>query len=52
VIGGTSLFGGRGRIYQALLGSLVIASVHNGLRLLGKPASTKTSQPARSSSPP
>jgi D-xylose transport system permease protein len=41
VIGGTSLFGGRGRIYQALLGSLVIASVHNGLGLLGKPASTE-----------
>jgi len=32
----TSLFGGRGRIYQALLGSLVIASVHNGLGLLGQ----------------
>jgi D-xylose transport system permease protein len=41
VIGGTSLFGGRGRIYQALLGSLVIASVHNGLGLLGKAASTE-----------
>ncbi|MCW2977350.1 MAG: inner-rane translocator [Actinomycetia bacterium] len=41
VIGGTSLFGGRGRIYQALLGTLVIASVHNGLGLLGKPASTE-----------
>jgi len=41
VIGGTSLFGGRGRIYQALLGTLVIASVHNGLGLLGKAASTE-----------
>jgi D-xylose transport system permease protein len=41
VIGGTSLFGGRGRIYHALLGTLVIASVHNGLGLLGKPASTE-----------
>jgi D-xylose transport system permease protein len=41
VIGGTSLFGGRGRIYMALLGALVIASVHNGLGLLGKPASTE-----------
>jgi D-xylose transport system permease protein len=41
IIGGTSLFGGRGRIYQALLGTLVIASVHNGLGLLGKPASTE-----------
>jgi D-xylose transport system permease protein len=41
VIGGTSLFGGRGRIYHAILGTLVIASVHNGLGLLGKPASTE-----------
>ena len=35
VIGGTSLFGGRGHIKSALLGSLVIASIHNGLGLLG-----------------
>jgi D-xylose transport system permease protein len=41
VIGGTSLFGGRGRVYQALLGAFVIASVENGLDLLGKPSSTK-----------
>jgi D-xylose transport system permease protein len=41
VIGGTSLFGGRGRIYQAVLGALVVASVENGLGLLGKPASTE-----------
>ena len=41
VIGGTSLFGGRGRIYQALLGALVVASVENGLALLGKAASTE-----------
>jgi D-xylose transport system permease protein len=41
VIGGTSLFGGRGRIYQALLGALVIASIENGLDLLGKSASTE-----------
>jgi D-xylose transport system permease protein len=40
VIGGTSLFGGRGRVYQALLGALVIASIQNGLDLLGEPAST------------
>jgi len=40
VIGGTSLFGGRGRVYQALLGALLIASVQNGLDLLGEPAST------------
>ena len=41
VIGGTSLFGGRGRIYNAVLGALVVASVENGLALLGKPASTE-----------
>jgi D-xylose transport system permease protein len=41
VIGGTSLFGGRGRVYMALLGTLVIASVQNGLGLLGKSASTE-----------
>lgn len=41
VIGGASLFGGHGRVYQALLGALVIASVENGLDLLGKPSSTK-----------
>jgi len=41
VIGGTSLFGGRGRVYQALLGALVIASIENGLGLLGKSASTE-----------
>jgi len=41
VIGGTSLFGGRGRVYHAVLGALVVASVENGLALLGKPASTE-----------
>jgi D-xylose transport system permease protein len=34
VIGGTSLFGGRGRAYSALLGSLVIMSIANGMFLL------------------
>lgn len=41
VIGGTSLFGGRGRIYHAILGAVVIGSVANGLDLLGSPTSTK-----------
>jgi D-xylose transport system permease protein len=41
VIGGTSLFGGRGRIYDALLGAIVIESVENGLDLLGESAATK-----------
>jgi D-xylose transport system permease protein len=34
VIGGTSLFGGRGRAYAALLGILVIQSITNGMLLL------------------
>ena len=36
VIGGTSLFGGRGSVWSALLGALVIGSVGNGLDLIGK----------------
>jgi D-xylose transport system permease protein len=35
VIGGTSLFGGRGKIMNALLGGIVIAAVFNGLGLMG-----------------
>ncbi len=35
VIGGTSLFGGRGDIKSALYGALVIGSIDNGLGLLG-----------------
>ncbi|MDT0323579.1 sugar ABC transporter permease [Streptomyces millisiae] len=34
VIGGTSLFGGRGWIWSALLGTLVIQSITTGLRLM------------------
>lgn len=34
VIGGVSLFGGRGRSYAALLGMLVIQSISNGLALI------------------
>lgn len=34
VIGGTSLFGGRGSAYSALLGILVIQSITNGMLLL------------------
>ena len=36
VIGGTSLFGGRGRPAGALLGALVIGAVTNGLNLVGE----------------
>jgi len=35
VIGGASLFGGRGKPVYALLGGLVIATIYNGMGLLG-----------------
>jgi D-xylose transport system permease protein len=41
VIGGTSLFGGRGRTYAALLGTLVIASITNGMLLLNLDSSIR-----------
>lgn len=41
VIGGTSLFGGRGNVMSALLGALVVASVDNGMGLLGLSAGVK-----------
>jgi D-xylose transport system permease protein len=41
VIGGTSLFGGTGRVTSALLGALVIVSIENGMGLLGLPQGTK-----------
>jgi D-xylose transport system permease protein len=41
VIGGTSLFGGVGRVAAALYGALVIASIQNGLDLLGLASGTK-----------
>ncbi|HEX7660247.1 MAG TPA: ABC transporter permease [Pseudonocardiaceae bacterium] len=40
VIGGTSLFGGRGRLRDAVIGGLVLATVQNGLGLLGYQAAT------------
>jgi D-xylose transport system permease protein len=36
VIGGTSLFGGRGRAQDAVIGGLVIATIANGLGLLNQ----------------
>ena len=42
VIGGTSLFGGRGRVHDAVLGGAVIATVQNGLNLLGFQAAPVT----------
>ena len=41
VIGGTSLFGGRGTIWSALLGALVIGSISNGMDLLALASSVK-----------
>jgi D-xylose transport system permease protein len=41
VIGGTSLFGGRGSAMSALLGVLVIGSVSNGIDLIGLGAPIK-----------
>jgi D-xylose transport system permease protein len=35
VIGGTSLFGGRGRVLHGILGGLVIGGIYNGMFLLG-----------------
>jgi D-xylose transport system permease protein len=34
VIGGTSLFGGRGKMMHAIIGGFVIATIYNGLALL------------------
>lgn len=41
VIGGTSLFGGRGSVWSAPLGALVMASLANGLDLTGESAAIK-----------
>lgn len=41
VIGGTSLFGGRGKPIHALLGGLVIAAVYNGIYLIGLTAAAQ-----------
>jgi len=35
VIGGTSLFGGKGKLRDAILGGLVVAIINNGMGLLG-----------------
>jgi D-xylose transport system permease protein len=41
VIAGTSLFGGRGSVWTALLGALVIGSISNGMDLLSLESSVK-----------
>lgn len=41
VVAGTSLFGGRGSVWTALLGALVIGSISNGMDLLSLQSSVK-----------
>jgi D-xylose transport system permease protein len=41
VIGGTSLFGGRGKMVHALVGGLIVAVINNGMGLIGLQASTQ-----------
>jgi D-xylose transport system permease protein len=38
VVGGVSLFGGRGKLIHAAIGALVITMIDNGLGLLQMPA--------------
>ncbi|WP_327105373.1 sugar ABC transporter permease [Nonomuraea glycinis] len=41
VIGGTSLFGGKGRVLDAILGGAVVAVIENGMALMGYGSSVK-----------
>ena len=41
VIGGTSLFGGRGSAYAALLGIIVLQSIQTGLNVVGVDSSVR-----------
>src|SRR5438270_7891029 len=41
VIGGTSLFGGKGRVLDAVLGGAVIAVIDNGMGLMGYSSGVK-----------
>jgi D-xylose transport system permease protein len=41
VIGGASLFGGRGKMLHAVLGGLVVGVIYNGLELLGLSAAAQ-----------
>jgi len=41
VVAGTSLFGGRGSVWTAILGAVVIGSIANGMNLLALSSSVK-----------
>jgi fructose transport system permease protein len=38
VLGGTSLFGGRGNVLGTLIGALIVGVFRNGLQLMGIPS--------------
>jgi ribose transport system permease protein len=38
VVGGTSLFGGRGGVFGTLVGALIIGVINNGMNLLNVPS--------------
>ncbi|MEV6258645.1 ABC transporter permease [Nocardia sp. NPDC051929] len=42
VLGGTSLFGGRGSVIGTLLGALIVGIIRNGLQLIGVPSIYQT----------
>jgi fructose transport system permease protein len=50
VIGGTSLFGGRGSVIGTLIGALIVGVFRNGLQLAGVEVSGRASRSACSSS--
>ena len=52
VLGGTSLFGGRGRIMGTLVGVLIVGVFRNGLQLIGVDSVYQFWSPASSSSWP
>lgn len=41
VIGGTSLFGGRGSAYSAMLGIVVLQAIQSGLNIIGVDSSVR-----------
>ena len=51
VIGGVSLFGGRGRVSGALFGGLIIGMIATAPTSSARPTGSSTSRPGRSCSP-